>query len=715
MARANVAAAGFAVAGGVPADPAGVVHIAPGPDHCGRTLLVSVEPLNRSPRGFELATATLQVIRSTFAATPGAASDALIIAFAAANTMLLAENRPLATGRWERRICVGATGVVLTGREIVVAQSAPSQAILVQDDQIYAFPDIQSWRGDYVPDAPVAESHPLGFAEESMPRLYQSEAAPGDIILLCATSVGWALARDDGAVIALHSGTLLTGDLEGSIDRLERLLVHHDVCDAYAVVADVSRLPQPSRVRLALPRAAASETTLPPDHQRPPMFEGLRDWAVDLAELLSAHRAPAPISHTRQRELAAPGALSVRRYRESAGLPAEWRANLPRGSGVHLPVRLLAVSLILFVALGGTGFAVGHQRDREARAEASLLTADASLKSARENPGSAMSSVAEAERAVAVAREAGATGDTLLRREQELARVRDDVWGIRRLHNVERIGALPQGADSGPVRLAMSGQSLFLAAGNLYELDPDQKRLIALLSRGDTVADNFAGDLRHVSIDDGNVIASDGTATYARDTAGLWQRQSLAVEDVGGLRPDAPVIVWGDAAYGLAWNGDVVRFDGSAGGPLATIWAAIDESPDLELAGDFAIDGRIHVLLDDGRTLTFSRGDLIGSMTPFVVPALNSTAFLATAPFANALYIVDREGTIGANTGRLVRVDAAGDTIQYLTPASAAGDLSGDAVARALAKADDLVVDELTGLVYWVSGGEIWRASLPSI
>jgi hypothetical protein len=37
----------------------------------------------------------------------------------------------------------------------------------------------------------------------------------------------------------------------------------------------------------------------------------------------------------------------------------------------------------------------------------------------------------------------------------------------------------------------------------------------------------------------------------------------------------------------------------------------------------------------------------------------------------------------------------------------------GHAAAVTLAQAEDLAIDELTGIVYWVSKGEIWRASLP--
>jgi hypothetical protein len=332
---------------------------------------------------------------------------------------------------------------------------------------------------------------------------------------------------------------------------------------------------------------------------------------------------------------------------------------------------------------------------------------------AQENRGTAMSSVAEAEVAVAEARDAGATGDALVRREQELARVRDDVWGILRLADVMRVGSLPAEASEGSLHLALAGETLYLAAESLYELDPEQERLITLLAHGDAVGGGFAGDIRYVSIDGGRVVVSDGAATYVRDELGHWQRRPLAVAEVDGLRPDAPVITWGDAAYGLSRDGDLVRFDQTSSNSPANVWAAVEDVPDLVNARDFAIDGRIHVLIDDGRTLTFSRGALIGTVSPFVVPALADVAFLADAPFANDFYIVDRNGAIGENVGRIVRADASGEARQYLTPAPVPGDLVGQAAAVTLAHAEDLAIDELSRVVYWVSDGEIWRATMP--
>src|SRR5215212_5126190 len=250
MGRASVTVVGFALADGSAADTAGFASITPVPDRFGRVLLACVEPVEFSSRGMELAAVALRAIRETFAATAGTSAEALGAAFAAANAAVMAQNRPLATGRWERRICVGATAVALAGREVVVAQALPAQAVLVQDGQVYDFPDLASWRGDYVPDASVVESHPLGFSDEQTPRLFHSEAVPGDLIVLCSTSLGRAMARDERAVVDLYGGALLTQDLEGSADRLERLLTAHDVADAFAIVASVSRLPGRSRFRL---------------------------------------------------------------------------------------------------------------------------------------------------------------------------------------------------------------------------------------------------------------------------------------------------------------------------------------------------------------------------------------------------------------------------------------------------------------------------------
>ena len=94
------------------------------------------------------------------------------------------------------------------------------------------------------------------------------------------------------------------------------------------------------------------------------------------------------------------------------------------------------------------------------------------------------------------------------------------------------------------------------------------------------------------------------------------------------------------------------------------------------------------------------------------MPALSDVSFLAEAPFATSFYIVDRTAHVGVNAGRIVRVDSKGNARQLLTPLPIPGDPASSEAARTLASAEDVAIDELTGIIYWVAAGDIWRANL---
>jgi hypothetical protein len=653
----------------------------------------------------------MRTLRQTFAASPGAAADALLTAFVAANDALLAENRVLTTGRWERRICVGATAVAFQGRDVYVAQAAPSQAILVQDQRVYAFPDLASWRGDYVPDAIVPESLPLGLAEDSGTQIFQSDAAPGDLIALCATTVGQELSRDDESLQALFNASLVTDDLEGSVDRLERLMVRKGIVSSFAVVASVSRIgaPQPIFAMRSRSRRAASNEpggTTSDDAARTPRGLLARDAMIGAAERLSRTRpAPAVDSAARKHMQAAPGAQSVRRYRGSGGIPVEVRANLPRGPVVHVPARVLAISVALLMVAGGAGATVNFQQGREARAHNALALVDRSLQDAAANPLVATSMVTQAEQALDDARASGADPALVSQYGRALSVVRDNAWNMRRLHDVQMLGSVP-GPAGGAAQLALSGDTLYVAAGDLYELHPAEKRLLLLLAQGTEINGAPVGKLRSVSIDGGAVIASDGDAMYVRDSQGAWQRRALAIDDVGGISDTLPIVSWGDAAYGVSWEGDLVRFFETSAGPQSEVWATSALNPDLLQVTDFVIDGKIHLLLQDGRILTFSRGELEATAAPFVTPRLTTPRSLGQAPLAAQRYLVDGDTVVGNNQGRFIRVDESGNTTQYLTPED-------DAVSNALANVDEVAIDEISGTVFWIAEGVVWEARLP--
>ena len=713
MRRPSLTAAGFALIDGQAADPDGVVFVSHAPDRWGRVFMACVEPGDYSARGRELAAVALRTFRQSFVSSPGPTADALLSAFNTANDALLAENRMLTTGQWERRICVGATAVVLHGRDVYVAQAAPSQAILVQDHRVYAFPEVASWRGDYVPDAIVPESLPLGLADDPVTQLFQSDAAPGDLIALCSTAVARQLARDEEALAALAAGSLVTDDLEGSVDRLERLMVRKGIVSAFAVVASISRLgtsqqfPQlRTRGRRVPPEGAIDASG---DRQMPaPRGAAARDVAIAAAERISRpRRSQAVDTVARRRMQAAPGAQSVHRYRESGGLPVEVRAILPRGPVVHVPARVLAVSVAMLMVAGGAGATVNFQHDRQARAHAALVQVDTSLRDAAANPLVATSMVTQAEQALNDARAAGADPALVSQYARSLSAVRDSVWNMRRLQDVHMLGSVPASARSAPARLALGGDTLYIAAGDLYELHPDENRLLLLLAQGTDVGGVKVGKLRSVSVDGGAIITSDGTSTYARDSQGAWQRKALAIEDVGGISDTLPVVSWGDAAYTLTWDGDIVRFFETSAGPQSELWATSALNPDLLQVKDFVIDGKIHLLLQDGRILTFSRGQLETTAAPFVTPRLGEPHALAQAPLAAQRYVVDGDVLVGNNRGRFVRVDQSGNTMQYLTPED-------PAVAHALANVDQVAINELTGTVFWIADDVLWQARLPA-
>lgn len=396
----------------------------------------------------------------------------------------------------------------------------------------------------------------------------------------------------------------------------------------------------------------------------------------------------------------------MRRYSGAGGIPVELRANLPRGPVVHVPARVLAISVALLMAAGGTGATVNFQHQREARALSALTAVDLALKDAAANPLVATSMVAQAEQALDDARASGADSAQVTQYARALSAVRDDAWNVRRLQDVRMLGSLPTAASGVPVRLALSGDTLYVAAGNLYELQPEDKRLVTLLAQGTDIGGTRVGKLGSVSIDGGAVIASDGTATYVRDSLGAWQRKELGIDDVGVISDTLPIITWGDAAYGISWEGDIVRFFESSAGHQSEKWATSALNPDLLQVTDFVIDGKIHLLLQDGRILTFSRGQLENTAAPFVMPRLAAPRSLADAPLAAQRYVVDGDAAIGANQGRVIRVDQTGDTVQYLTPEDAI-------VGSALANVDEVAIDELTGTVYWIADDVIWQARLP--
>ncbi len=877
-----LSAVAFALAAGIPRDARNVVHVDPQPGPGGRQLLVSVEPLESNARGFEVAALALATLRETFAeaaALPAAA--ALGRAFAAANAAVLAENRPATGCCWDRRAYVGAVAIVVEGRDLTIAQVPPSQAAVVQDGRLYAFPDLASWRGDYVPPTDAPAPDPLGYREGIRPDMFHSVAAPGDLVLLCSTTLARCLGRAGGASFQPAGpppDVLRRGQLAAVLDRLERLVVAHDLDDVHAAAivlgrptgnetarsgldwatartsiglsrvgeawsAVAPRRPAPSMARPrptspAMPglgvgfmgtgaelarvgfrpgrpgagwrRAALATVGIPLDRgpapagagstaaheRRRPRDDGQDDTAphgdvgpgvaadsavrlrpdagggtgVATASVETA-RPDAPASDprgplgvtaanlppvladgatvgprvgrartvgrlqlalvgiserfiprrrmtatppvARRRVLAAPGAASVRCYREQRSLPAEWRARLPRGPMIRVPGRTLALVLVLLLTFGTSGVALGRQRDRAARAESYLAAVDDHLQAAADEPDTTAADdrLGQAEEALAGAARNGADGPALAPRQQTLETLRDRARGVIRLTDVVRIGALPPALASGTTRLARAGSEVYLVGGGFYRLDPTNRQLVQLLAPGTRVGGGVVGELHEAAADEGGVVATDGAALYALNPAGGWARRPLGLANDQTPWPAAPCGAFQGSFYAIEPGaGRLLKFSADDLDASPEDWASVGARDALRTARDLAIDGRIHILLADGRVLSFLHGVVRGELAPAVIPAVTNPIALYGGPDTNFLYIAE-PATSAGSAGRILRLDPNGDEArQFLLPIGA-----DPATARALADVRDLVVDEPRGAVYFLAGGEVWRAALPAL
>ena len=852
MNGATLTAVAITLAAGHPADARGVASIDAVPDAHGRRLLIAVEPLEPSPRGFELARLAMAVMREAFAeAAAQPAAEALRRAFAAANTALLAENRPLPGCRWERRIFVGATAIAVEGRVLTVAQMPATQALIVQDGRLYAFPDLASWRCDYQAPAEAREPDPLGCRDAVCPDLFRTVAAQGDLIVLCSAAVARCLAQSGFGSEAAAVAPLLAGDLDATLERLGEVVLDHELDDAFVVGVRLGRLtaaeqalgavgdsvawvaagggirsrPRPSRGLAAAGRvaggAAAGGGRLPiaglgvpldeplavpswPDdawepRATPPAVSARGDHAssaehddagpplvptvaggaapgpgtvsdrasadparvgalavtaaqlppiladgaavgahvrrnrllgraqlafVGLAEHLMAPGGGPPRLEARALAYAAPGAGSVHLYRARASSPPEWRTRLPRGPMPRVPVRAVTLTFVLLLTLGTAGVATARQQGRAARADAHLAAVDTHLAVAARTFGSDLdASFGRAWEELDAARANGASAGVLAERRATVTAAADAAHGIARFGAMDRLGTLPPDLRGGSVRLIRAGDEVFLVGGGLYQLDVAGGRLLRLLAPGDAVGAAPVGRLIDGGAGAKGIVATDGAALYHRDDAGRWARQPLADAGagagVGGAgHAMAACASFLESFYALdADGGRVLKFvvgaDGGEG--PADDWSTAGAVPPLGEAKDLVVDGRVHVLLGDGRVLSLYQGTVQATLAPRMSPPLAAPVALDGGLDTNYLYLAEPGVAVDGVVGRVVRMDRSGDAVlQFLAPPPGK-DQTSQAAARALAEVRDLVVDEAGGIAYFVTADAVWRATLPGV
>jgi len=786
MSRSGITAAAFGLTAGEPIDVRTVLHVDALPDAHGRRLLISTEPLEPSQRGFELARLSLEILRDHLAAggsLPPAV--ALIRAFEAANVALLDENRPLAGCRWDRRVYIGATAAIVAGRTLTIAQVPATQALVVQDRQLYAFPDLTSWCADYRPPNDQPEPDPLGYREGTRPWLYHTITVPGDLVVLCSSTLARHLARDAAAGLAPDPEALLLGDVDAALEHLAAVVVAHDLDDAYSASVVVNRPPGSfapldalrdgfERLRTAWSPISLGAAVRPRGRARTQPIgatghqlsrrvgsSGRQSWAgvgiaahqptparepwpagashqqaalarptrrftgapqrggrwrqiiATFSRRSAPRRSPVARGVVRPRGLVAPGAGSVRRYTPHSSVPAEWRANLPRGPEVRIPTRMMTVVLLSFLVFGGSGVAFDRHQDRLARLNAALSVVDGQLKTASSDSTLAPDALLRAQTALSEADAAGAGGELIQARQYAIDATFTELLGAGRLTDPTWLGNLPATFAGRPVQLVRAGSEILVVCGGLYQLDSEAHRLVQLLTPGEMIDGETVGELRSAAGDAAGVVVSDGVALYTRDATGRWQRRRLGLDDRLTGWPAMPAATYQGSYYGLTGEGRVVKFAADALDAAPISWVDQSTYPDLATARDLVIDGRVHVLLADGRVLTFLRGVLETTLAPNLAPAMTAPVAFDGGADTDFLYVVDAGATVGSTQGRIVRLGDDGSAWQILPPIPHPTDPTSTTPATTLATARDLIVDEAAGVVYIVTDRGLWRATLP--
>ncbi|MCC6315411.1 MAG: PQQ-like beta-propeller repeat protein [Thermomicrobiales bacterium] len=752
MTCSSFSASAFALAAGLPVDARMAIHVQERSGPSDARLIIAVEPMEPTARGRELAALALATIRDEFVAEAGQPpATALLRAFAAANRALLAENRPLSGCRWERRVYVGATAVAVAGRETTIVQAPPTQAIVVQDRQFYAFPDLASWRADYVPDSDEPEPDPLGCCEAFRPSLFRTVAAPGDAIVLCASNVAYAIARN-AAAGKLAAKALSIGDPSATLDAYGEIAATHALDDTFVAVVRMDALacrprsflsPRPPRAADASVGAGANWPTQDALTERgapsrtgvarasAPAWQGgsmMQTGAIALTAnpfarigmhatgmLGPGRKTMSPVAlPTRRRLVNAPGAMSVHRYRGERSAPAGLTAGLPRGLDGVVRGRIAAVGFAA-LALAGGFYALDAQNRRGAEARSAIETAESAVGNAVADPATAREAIAEAEVALTAARAAGADPALLRTHEQALDDARDTAWSIGRLGEPHRIGSLPQAMRGHPVRLLALGDAAYLAGDGFYQIDAPSGALVQVLAPEQPIVGGALGPIVDGAADDVSAVLTDGFGAARLNQQGAWEWASLKAADDGSNPAAGPLAAFNGALYALTTDGAIVKYDTDGASMTPREWASPVDFPDLAQARDLVVDGRVNVLLDDGRVLAFYKGTLETAQSAPVTPELSGEAYFASAPDSRALYIVEPGARIGGSAGRIIRFDAGGATQQFLVPRPGSGGLEADLATRALGAAIDVAVLEGSGTIYFLSGVDIWQATLPPI
>ncbi|MGC4105421.1 MAG: hypothetical protein QM753_03565 [Thermomicrobiales bacterium] len=726
-----------------------------------RGFLVITEAFAATPHAVELASWVREIIANELRRQYQQPADvALGRAFAAANGALHERMRELQGPDATERLLVGASAVVIEGANATLAHVPPGQVILIEDDLVYAIPDLESW-SPYFADAAsgMPTPEPLGFGPRVAPVIAQTDLRPGDTLVLCNARSGKAIADRMLANPGVETSLALFHgrDPDRILDSFRDAVAADDLQDAAVTVLGFAPLPDNLAVRTlgdvgrragdsvravkgaflyALPARTSSlpvanpetATEVTPDDDALLAPDGSATGSVAapvgrrsqwrartlrVAEKVSPQRDGTWAPSTYVQQFGVPGAHGVESYRGSTVTMGEdgWRNRLPR-----LPVRrsvgwAFVCLLLVALLLGVTGLreqfftTQGSYLDHLVQVDRSIQDAQALT-----DPDAIDRELTQALQQLDAAEVSGAPADAIAVRKRTIVAQLDDVNHVLRVTNVTRIGGLPDELKAGATRLAWTPGGLFLADGSLYLLQADGKVIDRVLAQGSTVpgTSTTVGHLFNVAYDTDGLYTTDGVNLYVYGTDNAWHVVKMEEINEQGPWKSSPIGAFSGNVYVLESEyRNIYRFNGDPSTPVAAPsgWVQAGDRSFLGSAVDMAIDGNIYVVLKSGEVLTFFRGSVSGRVTPSYIGD-GTVVAITNGPATGYLYVAVVDG----DQGKIIAFDASGEYVYQLELPDdfTTGGLS---VKQPFEGLQDFVVDENSGTLYLVNGDAVWSAS----
>ena len=765
MTLSPATAVAFAVSGDTPSDVREwiTVDLAGHPTPQRRGFAVLTEPLTPSGRGQELARHARELIVQELRRNQRQPVDAALVrAFAAANSLVFDEGRfPGGVGQ---QFLVGATAIVFEGHQATIAHVPPGQFILAQDGLVYSIPELASWLPAYaepVDDGPAPE--PLGYASWTAPLVVQTELRAGDTMVLCNARMGEALAQES-VDAGLNQRTLMHfhgRDPDKVLETMREVVIDRDEDAAAVAVIAFPPLPQSAQIatlgdvgrnmreqwrhgramlrqvtpaprpkkqtKLSAPVAAsvaamvddegvAVAEAAPARPRKAPRHERFQERLIRLTERRSTDWRDTWRQPNEIRQFGVPGAHGVNVFRTNSTLAGEpsWKNALPRLPLLRSPAFLM-VCAVLLVALLAVGFL---ERDRflASDVDPNALIAEVDQRLVAINTMTNAEAIDEeltrAQQDLEAARNAGAPENVVWPRQNQIVLERDEIHGVIRLADVARVGSLPEELQNSDSRAIHTPGGIFLANGDLYRLRPEAREIQRVLTTGTDVEGVKVGDLFGVAYDGEYLYATDGSYVYFAGNAdgSVWQAMKLEEINEQGPWPDGPIAAFAQNMYILVADyRNIYSFatDPEEKSTTPVDWVLTSVRASLNRAVDLTIDGNIYVLLDDGRVLTFRRGDQIGEFAlPSVDAETETPLAIIGGPLTGYLYVAVADDS---GQGRVIAIDREGGHMRQL--ALPPGFSTGSArVGSPFDSLQDIAVDEASGTLYLINKDGVWTA-----